>query len=73
MVKKEIRCSTENMKAKIEFELVDHGLTKDQMEQKLIEHIFETMDEWTKGKTIIIIEFENQQNETNKSHYMFIN
>tara|TARA_R110002051_G_scaffold35370_1_gene77876 strand:- start:51 stop:236 length:186 start_codon:yes stop_codon:yes gene_type:complete len=61
------------MKAKIEFELVDHGLTKDQMEQKLIEHIFETMDEWTKGKTIIIIEFENQQNETNKSHYMFIN
>tara|TARA_R110000824_G_scaffold6669_2_gene30796 strand:- start:14 stop:199 length:186 start_codon:yes stop_codon:yes gene_type:complete len=61
------------LKAKIEFELVDKDLTEYQMEQKLIEHIFETLNEWTKGKTIIEIEFETNNNENNKSHHLFVN
>jgi len=55
------------VKAKIEFELNDDQLSKDQLKIKLIEHIFEMMELWTKGESIITIEFETIKKEKNEN------
>lgn len=60
------------LKAKIEFELNDDQLSKDQLKMKLIEHIYEMMDLWIKGESVITIEFEIKKNEIFKQHNIFI-
>ena len=54
------------MKAKIEFEIEDSDEPQKDKEE-LLKLIANTLDEWTKGKSIITIEFTNTY-ETDKNN-----
>ena len=60
------------LKARIEFEVVDKDMTQEQLKQKILEHILETLDEWTKGNAAITIEFETNKNEIHQQDNIFI-
>ena len=62
-----------SMKATIEFQLDDPGIEKEMMKELMVDHMVEILDEWTKGKAIITIEFETLKKEKNESNIKWIN
>ena len=62
------------MKAKIEFEIDDPNISKEDLKMKLVEHIYEMMDLWIKGESVITIEFETKEkNENTEQNNIFHN
>ena len=62
--KKQTKYSSENMKAKIEFEISDDdNFTKDELKSAMIEHIFNVLDLWVRGQGVITIEFETKKKD----------
>ena len=62
-----------SMKATIEFQLNDPGIDKDVLEQMLVDHMVEILDQWTKGKAVITIQFETLKKEKDESNIKCIN
>ena len=62
----------EVLKAIIEFEMIDKYLTKEQLQEKIMQHIFETLEEWQKGNATITIEFKTNENETHEQDHIYI-
>tara|TARA_R110000851_G_C13073102_1_gene565054 strand:+ start:1315 stop:1533 length:219 start_codon:yes stop_codon:yes gene_type:complete len=61
------------MKATIEFQLDDPGIDKDVLEQMLVDHMVEILDQWIKGKAVITIQFETLKKEKNENNIKYIN
>lgn len=72
MIKKETG-KMKSMKATIEFQLNDPGIDKDVLEQMLVDHMVEILDQWTKGKAVITIQFETLKKEKDESNIKCIN
>ena len=61
------------MKAIIQFELKDSKLTEQQLKEKLVDNVVNTLDDWVKGDGVINIDFvytyiENEANNKNDIH-----
>jgi hypothetical protein len=72
MIKKET-VKMKIMKATIEFELDDPGIEKEILEQMLVDHMVEILDQWIKGESVITIQFETLKKEKNESNIKCIN
>ena len=52
--------------------MIDKYLTKEQLQEKIMQHIFETLEEWQKGNATITIEFKTNENESHEQDHIYI-
>lgn len=57
------------MKAIIEFQLNDNTISREELKQKLVEHMVDSCIDWINGDGIMVIEFKDE----NIDNYWYIN
>ncbi len=62
------------MKALVQFEIKNtYGLDKQQLKEKIVEHMVNVMDGWTKGQNTLTIEFIYTYEDIDKHTGLSIN